>query len=432
MKDATAPSNPLTSLRMAADSGMPDAMFKLATALVSQRKIEEAFDLHRRAAETGHIGAQIELARMLMHGIASDPNPLLAVHWLERAEAAGQPIAGYYLAMMQLGTVTMQRDGLINQRINQRVLAAVQADFPPAIRAAAIHFGRKHSDADQTLCLQLLSRGSELGDAIAAQLLAARLQRGEGCEPQPQAAEQLHAQLGAAGHKPLPSITVPIPPRPESSHVSPGTLTLEEALQPAPAQVMSQRPHVMQIDQLLSADECRLLVANAQPNLRRSQTVDPETGKPVAMQIRTSSDASVDPVVEDLALRLVQLRMARSARVELTQAEHLTVLRYEPGEEYRPHRDYRPPSSIERDRPEAGNRARTICVYLNDVESGGETEFPMAGVRIAPVAGRAVVFDNLFADGQPDPESLHAGLPITHGEKWLATLWLRERRYRWF
>lgn len=429
MKGTPTPPDPLKSLRTAAGSGVPEAMFKLASGLVGEQKLEEAFDLHRQAAEAGHVGAQIELARMLMHGIASDPDPLLAVHWLERAEAAGQPIAGYYLAMMQLGTVAMPRDGLINHR----VLAAVQADYPPAIRAAAIHFGRKRTDADQTVCLQLLSRGSNLGDAIAAQLLAARLERGEGCDRQPQAAAQLHAQLAAVGRKPLPSITVPIPPVVlplRSGEVPPGTLALEEVLQPAPMRVMSQRPHLMRIDTLLSADECRLLVAHAQANLRRSMTVDPETGKPLELQVRTSSDASIDPVTEDLALRMVQLRMARSARVELSHAEHLTVLRYEPGEEYRPHRDYRPPGSIERDRPEAGNRARTICVYLNDVEAGGETDFPLAGVRIAPVAGRAVVFDNLFADGRPDPDSLHAGLPLAHGEKWLATLWLREHRYR--
>ena len=70
----------------------------------------------------------------------------------------------------------------------------------------------------------------------------------------------------------------------------------------------------------------------------------------------------------------------------------------------------------------AGNRTRTICVYLNHVEAGGETVFPRADVSVAPVPGRAVVFDKLFADGQPDLESLHAGLPVTRGEKWLATL----------
>ena len=73
---------------------------------------------------------------------------------------------------------------------------------------------------------------------------------------------------------------------------------------------------------------------------------------------------------------------------------------------------------------------RTICTYLNHVECGGETVFPQADVSVSPMAGRAIVFDNLSADGQPDPASLHAGLPVTAGEKWLATLWLRERRYR--
>jgi hypothetical protein len=36
------------------------------------------------------------------------------------------------------------------------------------------------------------------------------------------------------------------------------------------------------------------------------------------------------------------------------------------------------------------------------------------------------------ADGRPDPDTLHAGVPVERGEKWLATLWLRQRRYRDF
>lgn len=282
--------------------------------------------------------------------------------------------------------------------------------------------------------MRLLAHGANLGDAVAAQLLADRLARGEGCQPQPGAAAGLRKQLAMAGVGALPAVTAAIPPvvypLRESGLVPPGTLALEDALQAAPVETLSQAPHVMQIDHLLSADECRLLIACAMPGLRRSQALDPVTGQAMPMALRTSSDASFDPIVEDLALRLVQLRMARSARMELTHAEHLIVLRYRPGEEYRPHRDYRPASSLLSDRPQAGNRARTICVYLNDVEAGGETEFPIAGVRVTPQAGRAVVFDNLHPDGRPDENSLHAGRPVERGEKWLATLWLRERRYR--
>jgi prolyl 4-hydroxylase len=420
----------LATLRIRAADGGPDDWMRLAQALRADVVNDEVFDLNRRAAEVGHVAGQIEHARMLMYGVACDPNPIAAAHWFGRAEAAGQPVAGYFLALLALGSVALPRDG----RINQRVLAAVQANFPPAIRAAAIHFGRRSHPRDQDTCLRLLSHGTNLGDAVAAQLLTERLARGEGCQAQPEAAAGLRAQLAAAGVATLPVVSAAIPPvvypLRESGLVPPGTLALEDALQAAPMQMLSQTPHVMQIDNLLSADECRLLIACAMPNLRRSQAIDPLMGQPSPMELRTSSDASFDPIVEDLAMRLVQLRIARSARMELTHAEHLIVLRYLPGEEYRPHRDYRPTSSLQNDQPQAGNRARTICVYLNDVEAGGETEFPIGGIRVKPQAGRAVVFDNLHPDGRPDENSLHAGLPVKRGEKWLATLWLRERRYR--
>lgn len=129
-------------------------------------------------------------------------------------------------------------------------------------------------------------------------------------------------------------------------------------------------------------------------------------------------------------MRLIQLRMATAAGLPLAHAESLVVLRYEPGEQYRPHRDYLPPSAIERDQPGAGNRLRTLCAYLNPVGAGGQTDFPLAGVRVQPKTGSAIIFDNLQTDGQPDPATLHAGLPVMRGEKWLATLWLRQAPYR--
>lgn len=150
------------------------------------------------------------------------------------------------------------------------------------------------------------------------------------------------------------------------------------------------------------------------------------------MPVRTISDAAFDPLLEDLALRVVQLRIAIAAGMDLCHAEHLTVLRYAPGEQYRPHRDYLPQSTIARNHPQAGNRARTICVYLNDVDAGGATDLPMADVQVPAKAGSAVVFDNLLDDGTPDQDSLHAGLPVQRGEKWLATPWLRERAHRTF
>ncbi|KQY52793.1 hypothetical protein ASD14_06065 [Lysobacter sp. Root494] len=399
-------------------------MYQLASALVLRQEIDEALPLHRRAAEQGLVSSQIEYARMLMFGIAAEPDPAQAAQWFLRAEAAGSAVAGYFLVLLSFGDGMVPADG----RFNERLLNAVRADHAPALRAAAIHFGRKQNEADQARCLQLLERAAARGDAIAARLLAERLARGEGCPPQPDAAREITLQLARHGIGAMPAIEVA--PAGREAMPAAGVLALEEVLRPTERTEQAEHPRVWLADGLLSADECRLLVACAEPRLQRSRTVDPETGLPVPMELRTSEDASFDPILEDLALRLVQLRMATAAGMPLSHAEHLIVLRYRPGEEYRPHRDYRPPASIEHDRPDAGNRQRTICVYLNEPEAGGETEFPVAGLKIAPRAGRAVIFDNLHADGRPDTDSLHAGLPVQQGEKWLATLWIRQGRYR--
>lgn len=423
--DSSLKEQDLDSLRRACTDGNGAAMYRLALALFALDDITEAFEWQRRAAETGYIDAQIYYARMLLYGIVAAAEPGQAVEWLLRAEAAGSAVASYYLALIALGGVAVPRD----HRINQRLHAAVQAGYPPALRAAAIHFGRKPHAGDQALCLQLLDQAARAGDAAAAALLAERLAQGEGIAQDVAAADGIRSQLAAGGARPLPAFRAIVPSQAASI---PRQLAMEDALQACPAQLLASAPRVSVVDGLLSADECRLLIASAQPALRESRTIDPDTGLPIAMPIRTSSDASLDPIMEDLALRSVQLRMATAAGIDLTHAEHLTVLRYAPGQQYRPHRDYLPPGTLERDRPQAGNRVRTICVYLNAVEAGGETEFPIAGVRVAPLPGRAIVFDNLLADGSPDLDSLHAGLPVERGEKWLATLWIRERPYRDF
>lgn len=420
----------LSQLRQRSLGGTPDDLFQLANALAANGAMQQAGALYQRAAKAGHAQAQIAWARTLLHGIDHPVDVDAAIAALLDAEARGNVVAGYHLALIGVGGSALPFDA----RVSARVLAAVNAHYPPALRAAAIHFGRSADAGDQSLCIALLDQAAQAGDGVAALLLAERLALGEGCEPDPDAAAGLLGQLSARGFAPLPRIALPLPSGPPAP---PRTLALEQVLCPPSPQVLSRSPNIAVVSQLLSADECRLLMVMSAPLLRRSRTLDPASGRPIAdgspeQQLRTSSDASHDPVLEDLALRLVQQRMATAAGVDLLNAEPLIVLRYQPGEQYRPHRDYLSPGSLQRDRPWAGNRARSVCAYLSPVASGGETDFPVAGVRVAPVPGTAVIFDNLAPDGHPDPRSLHAGLPVREGEKWLATLWLRERRYRSF
>ncbi len=400
-----------------------DRAFARARGLVLDGAHEQAFACYAQAATEGHAPSAIEAARMSFHGVGTTQDTARAIAWLTTAERAGHPAASYHLAWLGAGGVALPFDATLQARL----LAAANAGHPSALTAMAVYFGRKASRDDQQRCLALLEQAAHAGHAVAASLLAERLARGEGGTVDADAAAHLRTQLTALGHAPLPEVPgnagTPTPG-------APGVLELGDLLSIPAITQRSNAPRVWTVDGLLSADECRLLIAHSQPKLKRSRAVDPKTGLPREVELRTSSDATHDPLGEDLALRLVQARIAAAAGVPLAHAEQLTVLRYQPGEQYRPHRDYLPPGSRETDKPEAGNRRRTICVYLNAVEAGGATAFPQAALAIEPKAGRAVIFDNLHADGRPDPDSLHAGLPVEAGEKWLATLWIRERPYR--
>ncbi len=418
---------------MSDTAAQPDAdgarSFGLARERAAAGDVEGALALHRRAAESGHGAAQVEYARMLLCGVGTVPEPLQAIAWLTRAEAGGNIAASLWLAQVATGNTLLA----IDDGADARLLRAVAARDPLGMRAAALVFARKPNAEGQRLATHLLQAAATRGDRVSALLLAERLAAGRGSPFDLAGAQALWSQLAQAGTPRLPRIAaVDIAAGGDDTEGDARSLRLDEYLATPVASTLSAAPGVRHLHGLLNAEECGLLIAMATPLLHPSQTVHPESGEGIAIELRTSHDAQFDVLQEDLSLRLVQARMATAAGLPIDQAEQLIVLRYEPGQEYRPHRDYLPPEAIARDRPAAGNRMRTICVYLNEVEAGGATAFPDADLRIEPRAGDAIVFDNLLPDGTPDPGSLHAGLPVERGVKWLATLWFRQLPYRYF
>jgi len=78
----------------------------------------------------------------------------------------------------------------------------------------------------------------------------------------------------------------------------------------------------------------------------------------------------------------------------------------------------------------AGQRLRTVIAYLNAPTAGGETDFPLLGQRIVPQLGHVLRFDNIDAHGRLNENSLHTGLPVKQGNKWICTLWMRQNTLR--
>lgn len=189
---------------------------------------------------------------------------------------------------------------------------------------------------------------------------------------------------------------------------------------PAPV-TLASTPRLRMFPRLLTAQECAHIARAAADLLEPATVIDPVSGRSIPHPIRTSHAGVLGPLREDLVVRAINLRVAAATATDVAQGEALTVLRYTPGQQFRQHLDTIAGAQ--------NQRAETVIIYLNDGFEGGETLFPLAGAKIKPRAGDAIHLVNVDESGRPDPASVHAGLPVTRGVKWVATRWLRAKAY---
>ena len=212
----------------------------------------------------------------------------------------------------------------------------------------------------------------------------------------------------------------------------------DRSIDPRAIDRISWKPHAEVYRGFLTEEECEHLIELAEPALRKSTVVDVDTGGSVGSEVRTSSGMFLmrgeDEVVES-----IERRIAAWTHVPESHGEGFQVLRYERGQEYRPHFDYFH-DSVHTERDKGGQRVGTVLMYLTDVEKGGETTFPSAQegerapsdasacargkVAVAPKAGDALYFRSLNHNLSLDVLSAHAGCPVELGVKYSATKWM--------
>lgn len=184
---------------------------------------------------------------------------------------------------------------------------------------------------------------------------------------------------------------------------------------------LNESPLIAAAPGFMTEAECRFLKAAGEPSLQPSAVVDPATGRMVPHPVRSSDAAMFGVYAETPAINALNRRIAALSGTRLDQGEPLQLLRYRPGGEYKPHLDALP--------AEPNQRVLTVLVYLSDDYEGGETDFPHLGLSHRGRTGDALLFRNAGADGRADPLSLHAGLPVKRGTKYLASRWIRADRF---
>ncbi len=347
-----------------------DTEFDRALRAMQDGMYGKARKLLERAALAGDLRASVKLGYFSLYGLGGQtPSSKQAHADFTVAANANNPEANYWLAVLELNRLDFDE-----ARFLKHLQAAIDAKYPPALLTKGVLCNDRES----------LRGAAELTLGIGQRLL-------EYSSPSPQ-------------------------------H------TIAERLQHI-GKLSDQHTHVRVFDQVLTPLESRFLCEAAKPRLQPATVLDPNTGKPLRIQIRTNAMAPMLPEHSDLTLRVLERKLAQVSGQTLAHAEPMSVLHYRVGEEYKPHRDYLHTDNI-KGANTPGQRLSTVFCYLNEVELGGETEFLHWSKRINPKLGRVVAFSNCKADGSPDPDSVHASLPVLAGEKWLATLWFRERSVR--
>ena len=157
---------------------------------------------------------------------------------------------------------------------------------------------------------------------------------------------------------------------------------------------------------------------------RRPSTVADDLGDAAFRTSETCDLNGEDPVVAGVDKAISDL-----LGIPLDRAEPIQGQRYAPGQEFKPHTDTFEPAKADYyvHCADTGNRSWTAMIYLNAPEEGGATRFKAIAKTIQPETGKLLAWNNLLPDGRPNPATLHQGMKVRRGTKYIVTKWFRER-----
>ena len=184
---------------------------------------------------------------------------------------------------------------------------------------------------------------------------------------------------------------------------------------------------LFQMKNFLAPEHCQQLIAMIDKDRRPSTIADPN-GDDYFRTSETCDLARKDPVVQKLDALLYELNGIDPALGEPVQGQ-----RYDVGQEFKPHTDYFTPGTADFEKfcTESGQRTWTFMIYLNEVEAGGATRFKVVGKTFQPEVGKLLCWNNKRPDGELNPNTLHHGMKVRKGMKYVITKWYREREWPW-
>jgi prolyl 4-hydroxylase len=190
---------------------------------------------------------------------------------------------------------------------------------------------------------------------------------------------------------------------------------------------LSSTCEVRLIKNFITLEECNHLIEKFSKFCVQSTVASPQNTE--NMQVfeahidqRSSTSAYMNQHGTDNVVMAITEKVARLCNLPITHVEGLQLVKYQKGQEYKPHHDYFTPEI------KGQNRLFTVLIYLNDldIEDGGRTIFPLLNINVVPKTGNAIFWRNCLDDRSVLHESLHTG-EIIHTDKikYAVNCWIR-------
>ena len=178
------------------------------------------------------------------------------------------------------------------------------------------------------------------------------------------------------------------------------------------------------IENFLTPEECNEIIDKSKDKFSPSPILLSEVNPD--KYFRTSKTYNI---MKADFLESIETKISSFINLDSEYSEPLQIQYYEVGNEFKAHQDFFIKGTRDWEHfagKKFGQRTWTFTVYLNDVENGGTTDFINLDIKVKPKTGKAVIWNNLYPNGEGNPDSMHAGTPVKAGKKYIITKWYRD------
>ena len=184
---------------------------------------------------------------------------------------------------------------------------------------------------------------------------------------------------------------------------------------------LNEDPVVMVLKNFISNESCDLIFKDVQNKLfKRAEVIDEKNN--IKISKGRDNQTYIIPRPSFESVEQVMKKIKETFSLETDDLTKVQIQKYSKNQKYKSHFDAFSKKYLQLE--SGSQRKLSFILYLNEVLEGGETFFPFMDLKVQPLKGSLLVFQNCFGDTDYlHPKSLHESKPVLKGEKYILNFW---------